>query len=306
MASYEAGFIGAGNMGGALAVAAVKQVGGARVAVTCSTPEHTASTAARLDCRPETAENILANSRFVFLGVKPQAVSGVLAGLTEAVASSEAVLVSMLAGVTLERLADLLGADKKIIRIMPNTPCTVEEGLILYAANDRVSGEELDAFRGLMRAAGVLDELPEHLIDAASAVSGCGPAYAYLFIEALADGGVKCGLPRSKAIRYAAQMLRGSAALVLQSGKHPELLKDEVMQPRRQHHCRCGRRWRTVVSGGPASPPWRRPASARRNLAEKREQQKSRRRKSPVPRFFVYFYTVRASGLHRSSSKPVI
>ena len=146
MASYEAGFIGAGNMGGALAVAAVKQVGGARVAVTCSTPEHTASTAARLDCRPETAENILANSRFVFLGVKPQAVSGVLAGLTEAVASSEAVLVSMLAGVTLERLADLLGADKKIIRIMPNTPCTVEEGLILYAANDRVSGEELDAF----------------------------------------------------------------------------------------------------------------------------------------------------------------
>ena len=218
MASYEAGFIGAGNMGGALAVAAVKQVGGARVAVTCSTPEHTASTAARLDCRPETAEKILANSRFVFLGVKPQAVSGVLAGLTEAVASSEAVLVSMLAGVTLERLADLLGADKKIIRIMPNTPCTVEEGLILYAANDRVSGEELDAFRGLMRAAGVLDELPEHLIDAASAVSGCGPAYAYLFIEALADGGVKCGLPRSKAIRYAAQMLRGSAALVLQSG----------------------------------------------------------------------------------------
>lgn len=98
MASYEAGFIGAGNMGGALAVAAVKQVGGARVAVTCSTPEHTASTAARLDCRPETAEKILANSRFVFLGVKPQAVSGVLAGLTEAVASSEAVLVSMLAG----------------------------------------------------------------------------------------------------------------------------------------------------------------------------------------------------------------
>lgn len=198
MASYEAGFIGAGNMGGALAVAAVKQVGGARVAVTCSTPEHTASTAARLDCRPETAENILANSRFVFLGVKPQAVSGVLAGLTEAVASSEAVLVSMLAGVTLERLADLLGADKKIIRIMPNTPCTVEEGLILYAANDRVSGEELDAFRGLMRAAGVLDELPEHLIDAASAVSGCGPAYAYLFIEALADGGVKCGLPGAR------------------------------------------------------------------------------------------------------------
>lgn len=157
-----------------------------------------------------------------------------MAGLTEAVASSEAVLVSMLAGVTLERLADLLGADKKIIRIMPNTPCTVEEGLILYAANDRVSGEELDAFRGLMRAAGVLDELPEHLIDAASAVSGCGPAYAYLFIEALADGGVKCGLPRSKAIRYAAQMLRGQRGAGAPVRQAPGAFEGRGVQPRRR------------------------------------------------------------------------
>ena len=241
MASYEAGFIGAGNMGGALAVAAVKQVGGARVAVTCSTPEHTASTAARLDCRPETAENILANSRFVFLGVKPQAVSGVLAGLTEAVASSEAVLVSMLAGVTLERLADLLGADKKIIRIMPNTPCTVEEGLILYAANDRVSGEELDAFRGLMRAAGVLDELPEHLIDAASAV--CVSLYR-------GAGGrrreVRPAPEQGYPLRRAdASRQRGAGAPVRQA---PGAFEGRGVQPRRQHHCRCG------GTGGPWFP----------------------------------------------------
>lgn len=228
---YEAGFIGAGNMGGALAVAAAKQAGGSRIAVCCSTAAHTAEAAQRLGCQAETAAEVLKSSRFVFLGVKPQMVAGVTAALAADIAASDAVFVSMLAGVTLERLATLLGTEKKIIRIMPNTPCAVGQGLILCAANEQVTPQELDAFHALMSAAGTLDELPEHLIDAASAVSGCGPAYAYLFIEALADGGVKCGLPRAKAIRYAAQMLLGSAELVLQTGKHPGALKDEVCSP---------------------------------------------------------------------------
>ena len=133
-------------------------------------------------------------------------VVGVVEGLKADILASEGIFVSMLAGVSLEKLALLLGADKKIIRIMPNTPCAVGQGLILYAAN-------------------------EHLIDAASAVSGCGPAYAYLFIEALADGGVKNGLPRAKAQRYAAQMLLGSAEMALRTGRHPGQLKDEVCSP---------------------------------------------------------------------------
>lgn len=228
---YEAGFIGAGNMGGALAQAAVKQVGGAKVAVTCSTPEHTAAAAQRIGCQAETAAGLLSESRFVFLGVKPQMIADVAETLAEELAASHAVFVSMLAGVTLERLALLLGAEKKIIRIMPNTPCAVGQGVTLVAANGAVTAEELAAFKGMMVASGTLDDLPEHLIDAACSVSGCGPAFAYLFIEALADGGVKCGLPRAKAIRYAAQMLLGSAELVLQSGKHPEELKDEVCSP---------------------------------------------------------------------------
>ena len=231
MANYEAGFIGAGNMGGALALAAARKVGGERVAVACSTPERTAAAAQRLGCTAETPAYILAQSRFVFLGVKPQMVVGVTEQLKADICASEAVFVSMLAGVSLEKLALLLGPEKKIIRIMPNTPCAVGQGLILYAANDRVSEDELCAFRELMAHAGALDELAEHLIDAASAISGCGPAYAYLFVEALADGGVQCGLPRAKAQWYAAQMLLGSAEMVLRSGKHPGQLKDEVCSP---------------------------------------------------------------------------
>mgnify|MGYP002603955524 CR=1 FL=1 len=239
---YEAGFIGAGNMGGALARAAVKTVGGAAVAVACSTAEHSAKAAASIGCAAETAEAILRESRFVFWGVKPQMFAGVAAKLAEDIAASDAVFVSMLAGVSLDRLAEMLGGEKKIIRIMPNTPSAVGQGLMLVSANDRVTAEELAAFKTMMAEkmaewlaamapAGRLDAVPEGMMDAASAVSGCGPAYAYMFVEALADGAVKCGVPRAKAMRYAAQMLLGSASLLLETGEHPGALKDAVCSP---------------------------------------------------------------------------
>ena len=220
MSKYEAGFLGAGNMGGALAAAAARQVTGERVAVSCSTPAHSAAAAERLGCRAAAPEEILRESRFVFLGVKPQMLDGVVQSLSVPVAASESVFVSMLAGVQLERLERTLGADKKIIRILPNTPCAVGQGVVLYCANARVTDDDIAAFCALMADAGIVDP-----------ITGCGPAFAYMFIEALADGGVKCGLPRAKAVRYAAQMLAGSAEMVLHSGKHPGLLKDEVCSP---------------------------------------------------------------------------
>ena len=194
MKKFEAGFIGAGNMGGALATAAAKQVTGERVAVACSSPAHSAAAAERLGCRAAAPEEILGGSKFVFLGVKPQMIDGVVQSLAAPIAASESIFVSMLAGVQLERLERLLGADKKIIRILPNTACAVGQGVVLYCANGNVTEGDLAAFCALMAAAGIVDPISEALIDAGCAITGCGPAFAYMFIEALADGGVKCGL----------------------------------------------------------------------------------------------------------------
>ena len=231
MMKYEAGFIGAGNMGGALALAATKKAGGDKVAVACSSEESTAAKAAKLGCAAAHAEEIIADSRYVFLGVKPQMLRSVVQSLEKPLHEADTVFVSMIAGVSLDTLRQLLGAGKKIIRIMPNTACAVGQGVLLVCANANVTAQELADFEAMMENSGVVDRIDEKLSDAASAVSGCGPAWVYQFIEALADGGVACGLPRAKAQEYAAQMVLGSAKLVLESGKHPGELKDAVCSP---------------------------------------------------------------------------
>ena len=143
---------------------------------------------------------------------------------------SRFVLCSMAAGLSIARIQEMAGGDYPVIRIMPNTPASVGAGMIQYCTSN-VTAEEEAEFLKLMAPAGRLDAVPESLIDAASCVSGCGPAWVYQFIEALADGGVACGLPRAKAQEYAAQMVLGSAKLVLESGQHPGALKDAVCSP---------------------------------------------------------------------------
>ena len=137
----------------------------------------------------------------------------------------------MAAGVALADLRALAGVECPIIRIMPNTPAGVGQGMILYTANDTVTSPMLEGFLGGLSHAGRFDPIPERLIDAAGAISGCGPAFVYLFAEALADGGVACGLPRDQAMLYAAQTLLGSAQMLLESGRHPGQLKDAVCSP---------------------------------------------------------------------------
>ena len=229
MSKYMVGFIGAGNMGGALAAAACKSVEPRQVIVADRDETKTAALANTCGCAVGDNETVVQNSRFVFLAVKPQMLSAVAAEL-KPLLTERVVIVSMLAGVTTERLAAELG-ELPIIRIMPNTPAAIGEGMILYTANAAVSDEEKAAFIHLLSAAGQLDEIPEALIDAGSAVSGCGPAFVYLFVEALADAGVQCGLPRDKALQYAAQTVCGAGRMAVVDGRHPAALKDAVCSP---------------------------------------------------------------------------
>ena len=225
------GFIGTGNMGSALAIAAAKT--DAEILLCNRTPEKAEALAAQLGCKTATAQEICQTCDYIFLGVKPQMMGDLLASLapTLQARTTPFVLVSMAAGLTMETLQKMAGSNYPIIRMMPNTPVAVGSGVILFAATDNVTPEAIDGFYDAMQFAGLVDRLPEALIDAGSAVSGCGPAFVSMFIEAMADGGVSCGLPRDKALWYAAFTLIGTAQLLLDSGKHPAQLKDEVCSP---------------------------------------------------------------------------
>ena len=227
------GFIGTGNMGGALAKAAAKAMPGENIYLCNRTAAKAEALAAQLGCRAATAEQIAQSCGYIILGVKPQMMAGLLRELAPVLARRQEkfVLVSMAAGITMAQLQQLAGGDYGVIRIMPNTPVAVGSGVVMYDATENVSQAALTQFVENLRFAGLVDALPEHLIDAGSAVAGCGPAFAAMFLEALADGGVVCGLPRQKALEYAAQMLLGTARLAQETGEHPGKLKDAVCSP---------------------------------------------------------------------------
>lgn len=213
-------------MGGAL-LRAVSRVGGHTLCVSEPNEARCQAVCAQYGAVAATPAD-LSDSDVVFLGVKPQVLASVVAGLA---LSTKPLFVSMAAGVSLDTLAGLLPVGASVIRIMPNTSVGVGQGMVLYAPNAAVTEAQEGMFLSIMAEAGKVDRLDEKLIDAASAVSGCGPAFVYMFIEALADGAVACGLPRDKALLYAEQTLLGAATMAMQSGKHPEQLKDEVCSP---------------------------------------------------------------------------
>ena len=226
------GFIGCGNMGGAMASAAARRVPGENILLSNRTPGKALELAKRLGARATNNETVAALADYVFLGVKPQMMADMLAGVKDVLADRESpvVLVSMAAGLSIDAIREMAGGSYPVIRIMPNTPSAVGQGVVLCCA-DGVDPAAVEAFKAAMAGAGMLDFTEEKLIDAGSAVSGCGPAFAAMLIEALADGGVACGLPRAKAQAYAAQMLMGTAALALETGLHPGALKDQVCSP---------------------------------------------------------------------------
>ena len=236
MKKLQFGFIGCGNMGGALARAVAGKVipeGGA-VALTDADRPKADALAAATGATVTDLPDLVAGSDYIFLGVKPQGFEGLFGALRPLLRAKKGrtILVSMAAGVSISAVEKFAGVENlPVIRIMPNTPASVGQGMILYAHNSFVTDDELAAFLSAMAGCGRLDALPEEKIDAASALSGCGPAFVYLFAEALADGAVECGLPRDKANLYAAQTIKGAAELLLSSGKHPGELKDAVCSP---------------------------------------------------------------------------
>ena len=228
---YTFGLIGAGNMGGAIARAVSRSI---RDGVLVDRDaDRAAALAAELGFTAVSQEEAARECGYLFLGVKPHLAAGVLAELSPVLAqrAEPPVLVSMAAGVTTGQLGAYAGQELPIIRIMPNTPVAVGQGVVLYSKNEAVTPAQEQGFLSLMAQAGGLYPIDEAIIDAGTAVSGCGPAFAYLMMDAMADGGVACGLPRSDAIRYAAQTLMGAARMVLETGKHPAQLKNEVCSP---------------------------------------------------------------------------
>ena len=222
------GFIGCGNMGGALARALAKIT--TDFAITDRSGKAIAL-AAEIPCGYLSAEEIAQQCERIFLGVKPHMMKGVLEPLREILAEKKPLLITMAAGLTMAQIEEFAGCELPVIRIMPNTPVAIGKGVIQYCCNDLVSRELRKDFLRDLSHAGILDPLEERLIDAGSALAGSGPAYVYMFIEALADGAVACGIPRAKALEYAAATVIGAGEMVLATGQHPGALKDAVCSP---------------------------------------------------------------------------
>jgi len=222
------GFIGCGNMGGAVARAVSKAT--TDIAISDRSGKGKAL-AEELGITYATNAEIAASCDRVFLAVKPYFMKDMLAKIQGELAQNKPLLITMAGGVEIKQIEDYVGFRLPVIRIMPNTPTAIGKGVIQYCRNDLVTDDDLQDWLEDMRYCGMLDSLDEWLIDAASAISGSGPAYMYVFLEALADGAVTCGIPRAKAYEYAAMTMIGSAEMYLATKQHPGALKDAVCSP---------------------------------------------------------------------------
>ena len=169
----------------------------------------------------------IASAAMLLLAIKPQIVDQVVNNLTP---NTQTLVISILAGVTLERLEKAF-PQQPVIRVMPNTPATVGAGMTAIAPGSKATAEHLEQASKIFAAVGDTVQVPEKLIDAVTGLSGSGPAFVALAIEALADGGVASGLPRAIALQLATQTVLGTATLIKETGKHPGILKDQVTSP---------------------------------------------------------------------------
>jgi pyrroline-5-carboxylate reductase len=232
-ASLAIAVIGGGKMGAALVKGVVRT--GVTVAKRIWVAEP--ADAARNALAKETGVNVTAdnaaaakNARVVILAVKPDTVPAALAQI-KPVFAKDHLLLSIAAGVTLLKLESSLPAGARIIRAMPNTPALVGCGAAAFALGPTATAADAALAQKILGSVGLAFQLPEKLLDAVTGLSGSGPAYIYMVIESLSDGGVAMGLPRDVATKLAAQTVLGAAKMVLETGLHPGVLKDHVTSP---------------------------------------------------------------------------
>ena len=234
------GFIGVGNMGGALIRAICRGTDPKNVLAYDLLPEKVQALADEIGCTPfGDAKSLILEADFIVFAVKPQVIGGVLREAASEIKSltdvgGKKIAVSIAAGVNISTITDAFsecGLKLPVIRVMPNMAAFVGKGVMLIAKGVEVDLADAARLAELLAPAGIIEMVTEAQLDLGCAISGCGPAYAYLFVEALADAGVQIGLPRDMAIRLAAQTLAGAAEMVLQTGEHPGVLKDSVTSP---------------------------------------------------------------------------
>lgn len=231
-AKLQVGFLGSGRMATALAKGWLRA--GLVRADSCRASDPSASArqsfAAETGC-PAVADNreVAVASDLLVLAVKPQSMAALLEEIRTHVKGR--LILSIAAGITLRQLSAGLGPDCRLIRVMPNTPCLIGASASGYSPGNNATAEDIALVDRLLNAVGVAFRLPEHLLDAVTGLSGSGPAFVYLMIEALSDGGVRAGLPRDVATALAAQTVMGAAKMVLETQSHPGVLKDMVASP---------------------------------------------------------------------------
>ncbi len=233
-------FIGAGNMGSAIIRGVCRAEAPGNVCIFDPVSATMEALSQETGCRTAgSADAAVQGADFIFLCVKPQILPQVVRGLLPALrarsrAGENFTVVSIAAGVQVSAIEALLSEEAlalPVIRIMPNLCANVGSAVMLVAPGAAVSEPTLETLNALIAPCGLVEVVDEHTLDLGTAISGCAPAFVYMFIEALADGGVQIGLPRAKAQLYAAQTVLGAAGMVLKTGQHPGALKDAVCSP---------------------------------------------------------------------------
>lgn len=221
--------IGTGAMGGAIMRAVCSKFDPKNITVSNRTLEKGKAFANAVGCQfAETNKACIKDAKYIFIAVKPAFLSELFEEIKNDI-PSDSVVISMAAGVKIEKLESF--AKARYVRIMPNVPAQIAKGMTALSCNDNISANELSDIKKILETAGKVEQVPEKLMDCVTGVSGSGPAFVFMFIEAMADAAVRCGMPRKQAYTYAAQTVMGSAALVLETGKHPGELKDSVTSP---------------------------------------------------------------------------